>query len=174
MSFRRFFRFWPALLLSLLAFAPPSPRATVYVFLAPTCPISQAVTPALRALTAQYGPRGVRFVGVFPDGLLKPKEIIDFGRDYQLAFSLEADPRQVLARRLGARITPEAVVLTAYGQTVYRGRIDDSYARLGVRRTVVQHHELADALAALDAGRAVAIPRAEAVGCFIEFGPARH
>jgi hypothetical protein len=157
------------LIFQLLGFAPPAPRATVYVFLADTCPISQAATLPLRELHGRYAARGVRFVGVFPAAETTPAELADFAKTYQVPFALQADPHHQLTRRLKARITPEAVVVAADGRTVlYQGRLDDSYAALGRRRTVVAHHELADALAAVAARRPVAVPRTEAVGCFIE------
>ncbi len=148
--------------------ASAPPRATVYVFLAPTCPISQAVTPALRALHVQHGGAAVQFVGVFPEAAITADERRQFGQTYQLKFPLQADPGHRLTRRLGATITPEAALTDAAGTLRYRGRIDDQYARLGQRRVVVQHHELADALAAFTANRPVAVPRTEAVGCLIE------
>jgi hypothetical protein len=160
---------WLLILTFFLFSAGSAPRATVYVFLAPTCPISQAVMPAVRALHAQYGAaHGVAFVGVFPEAALTATDRARFGRDYQLSFPLQADAGHVLTHRLGATVTPEAVLTDAAGALLYRGRIDDSYARLGVRRTVVRHHDLADALAAVVAGKPVPVPRTEAVGCIIE------
>ena len=158
------------LLLSVFGLGPPAgPRATVYVFLAETCPISQAATLPLRALHGQYAARGVQFVGVFPARETTPAGLAGFAKTYQLPFALRADPGHALTRRLGARLTPEAVVLGPDGRTVlYQGRLDDAYAGLGQHRPVTRHHELADALAAIDAGRPVAVPRTEAVGCFIE------
>ncbi|KAA9332239.1 redoxin family protein [Hymenobacter busanensis] len=147
--------------------APPT-VATVYVFLAETCPISQSCTLTLRELHRQYAARGVRFVGVFPDEQTRPADVILFRKTYQVPFELKLDAGQQLTRRWGARITPEVVVVAADGRTVaYQGRIDNAYAALGQRRTVVTTHELADALAAVVAGKAVAQPRTEAVGCFI-------
>ena len=97
------------LLTALLLGASAPPRATVYVFLAPTCPISQAATLELRALHQQYATTpGVAFVGVFPDTALAPADLTAFGRTYQLKFPLRADPGHRLTRRLGATITPEA------------------------------------------------------------------
>ncbi len=124
--------------------------------------------PAVRALHAQYAAAGVAFVGVFPDPLVSAADRARFGQAYQLRFALQADPAHLLTRRLGATITPEAAVTDAHGTLAYRGRINDSYARLGVRRTVVRTHELADALAALVAGQPVAVARTQAVGCVIE------
>jgi hypothetical protein len=163
----------PFLLSLLLSFmglgTQPAPRATVYIFLADTCPISQAATLPLRELHGRYAPQGIRFVGVFPGAEVTAAEVAAFAQTYQVPFALQLDPGQQLTRRLKARITPEAVVLAADGRRVlYQGRLDDSYAALGRRRTVVQHHELADALAAISTGRRVAQPHTEAVGCFIE------
>ena len=155
--------------------AAPRPGATVYVFLEETCPISQQATLPLRELHARYSPQGVRFVGVFPGSRTTADTRAAFSRSYGLPFALQPDPGQQLARRLGATITPEAVLVAADNQTIlYRGRLDDQYAALGERRTVSQHHELAEALADLIAGRPVAVPRTPAVGCYIEFGTAKQ
>ncbi|TGE15577.1 redoxin domain-containing protein [Hymenobacter elongatus] len=148
--------------------ARPAVRATVYVFLSDTCPISQNATLVLRQLHAAYAQQNIRFLGIFPDQELRPADLILFGKQYQLTFPLRLDERQVLTRRFQARITPEVVVTAADDRTVlYQGRIDNSYARLGQRRMVVTHHELRDALSAIVAGQPVAQARTEAVGCFI-------
>ena len=160
-------------LAALLLGAAPAPKTTVYVFLAETCPISQQATLPLRELYGRYASRGVQFVGVFPGSTATAASVAEFGGTYALPFDLRLDPGLQLTRRLKATVTPEAVVLAADGRTVrYQGRLDDQYAGLGERRTVSQHHELAEALADLAAGRPVAVPRAPAVGCFIELGSA--
>lgn len=144
------------------------PIAIVYVFLAETCPISQQATLALRTLHEAYAPRGVQFVGFFPDQQTSTADITEFGRTYKVPFPLQLDSKQRITRRFQARITPEVVVAAADGRTVlYQGRIDNSYVRLGQRRTVTTEKNLRDALAAIVAGQAVAMPRTEAVGCFI-------
>ncbi|RZK56263.1 MAG: redoxin domain-containing protein [Hymenobacter sp.] len=150
---------------------PPGkqPLFTVFVFLAETCPISQQATLPLRELHVRYAAQGGRFVGVFPGSTATVASLAEFKRKYAVPFPLRLDPGQQLTRRLKARITPEAVVVAADGRTVlYQGRLDDRYAALGERRSISQHHELAEALADLAAGRPVAVPRTEAVGCFIE------
>ena len=158
------------LFLNLLHMGPPAPpRVTVYVFLADTCPISQAATLPLRQLHQQYAAQGIRFVGVFPAAATTPAALADFAKTYQLPFPLQADPKHRLTKQLQARITPEAVVVGSDGRTtLYQGRLNDAYAGLGQHRPVTRKHELADALAAVVAGRPVAVPRTEAVGCFIE------
>jgi len=174
---RQFFTFkiFALLLLGLgwlaRAARPAAPRLplTVYVFLAETCPISQQATLPLRALHRQYAPLGVRFVGVFPAPGTTAASVAEFALTYALPFAAQPDAGQRLTRQLGAHTTPEAVVVAADGRTIlYQGRLDDQYVALGQRRTLSQHHELANALADLAAGRAVAVPRTQAVGCFIE------
>ena len=158
------------LLLQLFSAGPAvAPRATVYVFLADTCPISQAATLPLRQLQAQYAAQGVRFVGVFPARETTPASLAAFAKTYQLTFALQADKGHRLTKRLHARVTPEVVVVGSDGRTtLYQGRLNDAYAGLGQHRPVVRHHELADALADVMAGRPVAVSRTEPVGCFIE------
>ena len=158
------------LLLRLFSAGPAvAPRVTVYVFLADTCPISQAATLPLRQLQAQYAAQGVRFVGVFPAKETTPASLAAFARTYQLTFALQADKGHRLTKRLHARVTPEAVVVGSDGRTtLYQGRLNDAYAGLGQHRPVVRHHELADALADVMAGRPVAVSHTEPVGCFIE------
>jgi peroxiredoxin len=139
------------------------------VFLADTCPISQAATLPLRELHGRYAAQGVKFVGVFPAVETTTASLAAFAKTYQVPFPLQADAGHRLTRQLHARITPEAVVVAADGRTVlYQGRLNDAYAGLSQHRTITSHHELADALAAVVAGKPVAVPRTEAVGCFIE------
>ena len=148
---------------------PAAPRAVVYIFLADTCPISQHATLAMRELYFRYSSQGIGFGGVFPSASTTDADIAAFSKSYRMPFVLGHDADHRLTRRLKVRVTPEVVVLAADEHTVlYQGRLDDAFARLGQRRAVVQHHELADALAAVVAGRPVAVPRTESVGCFIE------
>jgi hypothetical protein len=77
------------------------------------------------------------------------------------------DPGHVLVAGTGVTMTPEAVVLDADATIVYRGRIDDAWAELGRRRTVVGSRDLRNAVAAALAGRQVPAPWPEAVGCTI-------
>jgi hypothetical protein len=50
---------------------------------------------------------------------------------------------------------------------MYRGRIDNRYVELGVERPAATQRDLADALASVLAGKAVAAATTQAVGCFI-------
>jgi hypothetical protein len=80
-----------------------------------------------------------------------------------LPFPTILDPAGVRARRYGATLTPEAVVLDAKGALRYRGRIDSSSDTAKVRS-----RDLADALTAVVSGRPVAKTRTAAFGCAIQ------
>lgn len=64
-------------------------------------------------------------------------------------------------------MTPETVVIDRSGAVRYRGRIDNFYVAFGRSRQVVTVHDLRDALDAVLAGKPVAAPDTEPVGCFI-------
>jgi hypothetical protein len=87
--------------------------------------------------------------------------------EFGLGGTILLDPRHALARAVGASITPEAAVLLANGALAYRGRIDDQYQDLGVKRGVVTRRDLRAALTAIHAGRPVKNPRTAAVGCLL-------
>lgn len=152
---------WPA--------DPPAPAACI-VFVGTDCPIANAYAPEIARLAAAYGRKGVVFVVAYPLPDLKPAEARRHAQEYGLSCSVILDANRNLARRLGAATTPEAVVLSARGEVVYRGRIDDRYSRPGgPRREVPTRHDLRDALDAVLAGRPVPAPWPPAVGCDIWF-----
>lgn len=62
---------------------------------------------------------------------------------------------------------PIAVLIGPGGAIAYRGRIDNSFAAIGVQRRVVTQHDLRDALDAVIAGRLVARPEEPAIVCYI-------
>jgi hypothetical protein len=77
------------------------------------------------------------------------------------------DRARTIAKRAGATITPQAVVVDRAGQIRYRGRIDNFYAALGKPRQQVTERDLRDALDAIVGGRPVAKPDTQALGCRI-------
>jgi hypothetical protein len=148
--------------------APPGVNAIVFLFTSTDCPISNRYAPEVRRLAKRFGPEGVAFRLIYPN----PSDVPDAIRDHVIAFAyaeeMEAfyDPDQALVKLSGATVTPEAAVYAA-GRVVYRGRIDDRYVELGRDRPVPTVHDLADALVAVLAGKPVAQPVTQPVGCFI-------
>jgi hypothetical protein len=62
-------------------------------------------------------------------------------------------------------MTPEAFVVDANGRVRYHGRIDDQFAKRGVRNANPSGNELKDAITALLKGAEVKTPHVPAVGC---------
>lgn len=148
-------------------YVQPPASITVYVFLNTECPVSQQYARRLSTLHRQYA-SAVRFVAVFPLKTDSRQRIRTFSNEYGLSFDGQSDTRAKLVRQLGARITPEAIVVDRSGRVRYQGAIDDWYVTLGKHRPDATQYYLLDALEALLAGQEVRVPKTEAVGCLIE------
>ena len=148
--------------------APADTRAIVYIFTTTDCPVSNRYAPEVRRIVDTFAVQGVTFRLVYPGRADGDDAIRDHMRAFSYAGALEAvrDPDLAFARFSGATITPEAVVV-AHGRVVYRGRIDDRVVDLGIDRPAPTVHDLSDAIEAVLAGRPVAHPVTQAVGCYI-------
>jgi hypothetical protein len=154
----------------------------VLVFVARDCPISNGYAPAIQRLCREYASRGVRCTLVYEGRENTPSAIREHLQEYgysrlrppgyggQTDIDTIADGEGRIARRAGASVTPEAIVVDTRGAIRYRGRIDNRYAALGKPRRHVTSHDLRDALEAVLAGRPVARARSTALGCYITSG----
>ncbi|MBK9105470.1 MAG: hypothetical protein IPL92_13125 [Saprospiraceae bacterium] len=144
---------------------------TVYIFLNDECVISQFYTPELTRLFDTYHSQKVGFTGYFPSPSSTPDRIQKFGEAYRLAFPLEGDYHKDQARRLGVTVTPEVAVWDHRSdRLIYRGRIDDSYVRVGKRKLHPQHYDLQEIIDSWLAGQGSAeLEQTQAIGCFISF-----
>ena len=140
----------------------------VLIFVSTDCPISNRYAPEIQRLYKEFAPRGVRLELVYPnpadDDVKVKRHLAEFG--YPPTIGVR-DPEHVLVKSVRATITPEAVLLAGDKRVLYRGRIDDRFAELGVERPAPTTHDLRDALAAALAGKPVTPPTTQAVGCFI-------
>ncbi len=168
-------RFLVLAVLAVLAFSSATtPRPlehqadfTVYIFMAQRCNICKYYTPALKQLHADFEGKGVHFEGVFPNAHSTPEEIAAFDQEFDIPFPLHPDTED-LTSKYGATVTPEVVLVDIKGVVRYQGRIDNSYVRVGKRRTRTTSSELKDALKAVTSGKPVNTPAAPAIGCIIE------
>ncbi len=142
-------------------------RAVVLVFVGTDCPISNRYAPDVRRLYDRFSASGIAFVTVYPNPAETTETIRQHLRDYGLPPRAVRDAAQALVSRTGASVTPEAAVFDGRGRLVYRGRIDDRYASIGVERPAPSRHDLQDVLDALVAGRTLQPRTTDAVGCFI-------
>ena len=142
-------------------------KANVLVFSMLDCPIANGYSPEIMAIADEFAPQGLRFFLVCVDPDATAEAARQHASDYSLELPILLDREHVLVSALEATITPEAAVVGAGGELLYRGRIDDLYAALGKKRVRPTRHDLRLALAAVVEGRPVEQPRTEAVGCFI-------
>lgn len=144
-------------------------KATAFVFVTNTCPIANAYQPRLRELQAEYAKQGIQFVEVYPVAALTKEEVATHRREFEIKAACVLDPELSLAKRLGAKVTPEAIVVDRSGQVLYRGRIDDQHAALGKKRPQASQHDLANALKAIVSDQPITISETKPVGCIIRY-----
>lgn len=139
-------------------------KASVVLFLGTGCPVSTAYVPKLVKLYEEYGKKGVAFVAVFSHEVDDAATVAKYAKEQALPFPVLKDDGTTVADKFAVERVPSAVVLDG-GRTVrYFGRIDDQYSP-GIHRSKAATAELADALAAVLAGKQVAAPFVEAAGC---------
>ena len=132
------------------------------------CPVSNYYSHEIRRICDGYAQRGVGCSLVYTDAAMTDDQAKKHAQDYgHGAYSKFVDRSHELVKATGAAITPTAVVVRPDGSIAYRGRIDNSFAAIGIQRHVVTEHDVRDALDAVLAGKPVAKPEEPAVGCYI-------
>jgi peroxiredoxin len=140
-------------------------KAVVLVFISADCPLSNECIPDVRKLADAWKDRGVALEAVYPDPDITAESAAAHAKEHKLDIPLLLDPTQELTRQLGARVTPEAVVLTADGKMLYRGRIDDRYTDDGIRPDGPHVRDLEAAVEAVLAGKAPPVAEVKGFGC---------
>jgi hypothetical protein len=140
--------------------------ATVLVFVATSCPLSNRYAPEIRRLHEAFAARGVAMYLVYPTASEPPSAIRAHLRDYDFGTPALRDPFHTLVKRAGATVTPEAAVFR-HGQVAYLGRIDDRQVAFGVTRAEPTSHDLEAAVASVLSGRTLDERYAPAIGCSI-------
>ncbi len=143
----------------------PAHGATAIIFYSTECPISNSYSPTLATLVDSYPAGSVKWLGVCVDPDLSDSEVETHARDFQLKFPVTRDRSGTLARKLGAKMTPEAFVIDADDKIRYHGRIDDQFVSRRKRNANPSGAELKDAITAVLNGKEVKTPEVEAVGC---------
>lgn len=139
-------------------------RAYVLVFTTLDCPLVRRYLPVVVSLARQYRAEDVQFVAVNVGPEDDLVEIACQAVECDAGFPFVKDIEGSLSRAVGARYTPQVVVLDAGRRLRYRGRIDDQY-RLGGVRAAATRHDLRAALDELLAGQEVSVPETPVEGC---------
>ncbi len=141
----------------------------VNFFLLEDCVICQSYSIKINELALNFGDE-FTFVGYFPNFSSKKEEITSFKEKYNINFDLKTDYFKTKSKLYNVKVTPEVVVVNeSTGETLYQGRIDDEFVKIGKRRRVVTKNELLDALTALKNKQEILISTTEPIGCFINY-----
>jgi thiol-disulfide isomerase/thioredoxin len=137
-------------------------KATVLMFIATKCPVSNAYNERMVALARDYSGKGVSFVGI-NSNFNEQEEIATHAKDNGFPFPVLQDAGNAKADEFGAMVTPEIFVYDTGWKLRYHGRIDDSRdeAKVGTR-------DLRSTLDALLAGKEVPVVETKAFGCTIK------
>ncbi|MCX6170028.1 MAG: thioredoxin family protein [Ignavibacteriales bacterium] len=138
-------------------------KATVVMFIATQCPVSNAYNPRMAKLYADYKDKGVTFIGVNSNEKESVEEIKEHAKSNKLDFLILKDPNNVVADKFDASVTPETYVLDANMNILYHGRIDDNR-----RESDVKTKDLRAALDEVLTGKKVEVSETKAFGCSIK------
>jgi hypothetical protein len=146
-------------------------RVQLIVFMSETCPICKSVTSELRRIDETYPDSLLSITAYFPARTAPKKETLSqFARKYKLGFDLRPDSNFSNAKHFNAKITPEAILIdVSTNRIVYRGMIDDSFASVGKRRTVVKNQYLRNAIESWRNGETPRISETQPIGCIIQY-----
>jgi len=125
------------------------------------CPASRRADPVLSKITADYATKGVEFVAVDSNKLVKGKALADYIAKAKLPFTIVEDDNFTIADKFGALVTPHVFVVDRQGVVRFAGGMTSRRTKPGD-----PNHKtyLRDALDALLAGRAPAVTKARAFG----------
>lgn len=142
-------------------------KASVFIFFSSECPISNSYMALLDELSTEFAKNNIIFYGVIADPGVKADDAKKFADEFAFKPDILMDSDQVLAKLIGAHITPEVFVLSSSGKIEYSGRIDDRYIALGKGRMKARHNDLRNALTSIAEGKKVKTPRTKVIGCWI-------
>jgi thiol-disulfide isomerase/thioredoxin len=141
-------------------------KAVVLFFVSPFCSTTKSFMKEINQISADYADKAVVHL-VHSDPEITQQVALEHAILSEVKATVLIDQQQVLANQVQAKITPEAVVLSPDGKTLYQGRINDLYLGPTKRQRAATTKDLRDALDAILAGKPVPEPQHEAQGCKI-------
>ena len=103
------------------------------------------------------------FYGINSNKAELSPEVAEHAKTNGLGFPILKDEGHKIADRFDAKVTPEAYVISAAGELVYHGQVDNKQDESSVTQT-----GLKDALDAVLAGKPVPVAQTRAFGCGIK------
>ncbi len=145
-----------------------SSKASVYVFMAPDCPLCINYSLVVRELEDEFSDQDVAVNLVFPGTSYSQDTIEVFLNRHKLNSTVYLDPEFQLVHLLNVKVTPEAVLVNDKGETQYRGAIDDWVYGTGLRKQQISRRYLRDAIIKVLNGHEPDTAYVRAYGCYIE------
>lgn len=136
--------------------------------------MAKVYAPRLRALAAEFAPRGIRFFMVDSSSDATPEKLHAAAKD---GVPMVCDEKGSLARLSGARSTTDVIVIDRDGRVAYQGAIDDQYGfrreeGLGpgtFRKDAPSQSHLRAAIEAVLDGKTPALAATDPMGCLLEW-----
>lgn len=149
-------------------------KGLLVIFSCNHCPWVKAWQARMVALGNEYSQKGVGVVAVNSNDVTvytddDMEHMVAQAKEHGYRFPYVMDDTSDVARAFGATRTPEAFLFDAQGKLVYHGAIDDN----AEKPQEVKKTYLADALAAVVAGKPVPVAETKALGCSIKFRQAK-
>lgn len=141
--------------------------ATVLLFVAQDCPISNSYAPEYNAIANDFSRHHIAFYVVYTETDSTLAAARKHASDYKYSSPALYDAQHKLVKRVGATVTPEVAVLAPSGKTLYQGRIDDKYIDFGKMRHLASVHDLRRTLDEIVANKPISVSKTKSVGCFI-------
>jgi peroxiredoxin len=142
-------------------------KAVVVIFIATRCPYANAFNRVEAELAREYAARGVAFVGINANKTEPADEVAEHARTHGLSFLVLKDQGNVIADRLGARVTPEAFLLDSTWTLRYHGALGNSHQPTS-DPDKASAEDIRPALDAVLAGGVVGASETKAFGCTIK------
>ncbi|MFN5704740.1 MAG: redoxin domain-containing protein [bacterium] len=168
------FKYWKAItltlfvLLGLLFFLNKTDKnLKLIVFVAPECPISEAILLNLQQISKEYNNEQLHIQLVIPGSLYSNAEVDSFVNINNIKFEVIIDSNAELVNKYQATITPE-VFLILNNQVIYEGAVDDRAVDNEIIKQSATENYLSDAIQNALAGKEVVVKKTKAVGCYIE------
>jgi peroxiredoxin len=142
-------------------------KAVVVIFIATRCPYSNAFNHVMANLANEYGARDVAVVGINANKTEPATDVAEHASTHGLDFTILKDEGNVIANRLGARVTPEVFLLDSNWILRYHGALGSSQSPT-TNPDQASDAEVRPALEAVLAGRSVVQTETKAFGCTIK------
>jgi len=151
--------------------ALPHASALLVLFICRHCPYVVHVRPEILRLARDYQPRGVWFVAISSNDVVKypddsPAALREMALADQIPFPLLYDETQQVARAYDAQCTPDFFLYDSRRRLAYRGRLDDSTPGNGLP---VTGREMRTAFDAVLGGLGAPAVQKPSVGCSIKW-----